>query len=87
MRYDKCFRAGRWAKEREGLAGVIGKCEHLLRVRARETRETDEVGGRDANTCGFVHTLPLADTPLASPKACLPTLPSISKDVFEILSA
>ena len=26
----------------------------------------------------FVHTLPLADTPLASPRACLPTLPSIS---------
>ena len=65
------------------LAAVDGL---LLRgcVVACETDRSAQAKGVEYLT-RFVHTLPLADTPLAAPRACLPTLPSISKAVFEIL--
>ena len=59
------------------LAAVDGL---LLRgcVVACETDRSAQAKGVEYLT-RFVHTLPLADTPLASPRTCLPTLPSISK--------
>ena len=59
------------------LAAVDGL---LLRgcVVASETDRSAQAKGVEYLT-RFVHTLPLADTPLAAPRACLPTLPSISK--------